>query len=82
MLINESKNHLISIGSDKLIKIWDLRNTHCLLNISDRNNYKPENLITSAYFDEKLERMLLGSRKINPRPVFNLKIFIHIYLLV
>ena len=30
LALNESQNHMISLGLDKCVKIWDVRNYKCL----------------------------------------------------
>lgn len=63
--INDDRNHLISLGTDKNVKIWDIRTYKCIQTIFDKICYRPEDRLTSIYFDKLSNNILLGSRKIN-----------------
>ena len=39
--INEDRYHLISLGTDKVVKIWDTRHYECIQTIIDRVTYRP-----------------------------------------
>lgn len=63
--LNENKHHLISLGTDKIVKIWDIRTYLCIQTIYDKVCYLPEDRLTALIFDPYTSNILLGSRKIN-----------------
>jgi WD40 repeat protein len=56
---------LISLGTDKVVRIWDIRTYICIQIIFDKVCYRPEDRLTSLWFDHYTNNILLGSRKIN-----------------
>jgi len=56
---------LISLGTDKTVKIWDIRNYSCIETIIDNIHYMPENRLTNLLFDLNTGNILLTSRKVN-----------------
>ena len=65
LTMNEDRYHLISLGTDKVVKIWDIRTYQCIQTIIDKICYRPEDILTSIHFDKFTNNILLGSRKIN-----------------
>lgn len=65
LTINEDRHHLISLGTDKVVKIWDIRTYACIQTIFDKICYRPEDRLTFIHFDKTTNNILLGSRKIN-----------------
>jgi WD40 repeat protein len=65
LAINEDKNHLISLGTDKVVKIWDTGSYACVQTIFDKVCYRPEDRLTSMIFDKYTNNIILGSRKLN-----------------
>ena len=65
LAINEDRHHLISLGTDKVVKIWDIRTYVCIQTIIDKIGYRPEDRLTYILFDKNTNNILLGSRKIN-----------------
>eukprot|EP00854_Cymbomonas_tetramitiformis_P011779 gene11779-13904_t len=47
VMLNEEENQLISLSTDKVIKIWDIRSHKCLQTITDQHTYWPENRISA-----------------------------------
>ena len=66
--LNEEKCQLISLGVDKVVKIWDVRNYRCIQTIVDKTSYHPDNNLTSIHYDPHVYGLLLTSRKINIWP--------------
>lgn len=65
LVLNEDRYHLISLGTDKVVKIWDIRTYACIQTIFDKVCYRPEDRLTSMVFDKWTNNILLGSRKLN-----------------
>jgi WD40 repeat protein len=65
LTLNEERCHLISLGTDKAVKIWDIRDYTLKQTINDKICYRPEDRLTSIYFDRTTNNILVGSRKIN-----------------
>ena len=58
--MNEERHHLISLGTDKVVHIWD-KNYIRIQTIFDKVQYK----LSSIVFDHWTNNILLGSRKVN-----------------
>ena len=65
LALNEDRFHLISLGTDKCVFIWDIRTYMKIQMISDKIPYRPEDRLTALEFDKWTSNILLGSRKIN-----------------
>ncbi len=65
LTLNEDRYHLISLGTDKVVKIWDIRTYACIQTIFDKICYRPEDRLTSILFDRTTNNILAGSRKVN-----------------
>lgn len=65
LALNEERNHLISLGTDKVVKIWHLHNYFCIQTITDKLCYRPDDVLTSLHFDKWTNNIVLGSRKVN-----------------
>ena len=63
--MNEERHHLISLGTDKVVMIWDVRSYTRIMTLIDKTDYRPDNRLTSIVFDGFTNNILLGSRKIN-----------------
>ena len=63
--LNKDKHQLISLGTDKVVKIWDIRTFQCVQTIADQTTYRPENRLTGLYFNRKINSLVLTSKKIN-----------------
>jgi WD40 repeat protein len=61
--MNEERNHLISLGTDKSIIVWSTHTYQVVDKISD--NVKPEYQLNSLDFCSRMNNIVLGSRKIN-----------------
>ena len=65
LALNEERYHLISLGTDKCVIIWDTRTYLRIQTIFDKVCYRPEDRLTALEFDPYTNNILLGSRKIN-----------------
>ena len=65
LTLNEDRYHLISLGTDKVVKIWDIRTYACIQTIFDKICYRPEDRLTAMVFDRTTNNILACSRKIN-----------------
>ncbi|KAL3142584.1 hypothetical protein ABBQ38_002902 [Trebouxia sp. C0009 RCD-2024] len=59
--INERSNQIISLSSDKVIKVWDIRNNRCLQTMTDKQKHRPEDALTCLLYDAKQQHLLSGS---------------------
>jgi hypothetical protein len=51
LALNEGRNHLISLGTDKVVKIWHLHNYFLVQTITDKFCYRPDDVLNSLHFD-------------------------------
>ena len=65
LALNEDRCHLISLGTDKVVKIWNTVTYAAIQTIFDKVYYRPEDRLTSLLFDKWTNNIVLGSRKIN-----------------
>jgi len=65
LAMNEERHHLISLGTDKTVMIWDVRTYTRILTLVDKTDYRPDNRLACLMFDKFTNNILLGSRKIN-----------------
>lgn len=68
LALNQDKNQLISLGTDKIVKVWDIRTFQCVQTIVDKTIYRPENRLTGLYFNPRINSLILTSKKINIWP--------------
>lgn len=68
LALNRDKNQLISLGTDKIVKVWDIRTFQCVQTIVDKTIYRPENRLTGLYFNPRINSLILTSKKINIWP--------------
>ena len=59
--INEERNHLISLGTDKVVKIWDTRHYECIQTIIDRKTYRPEDILSALTYDPVTHNIIVCS---------------------
>ena len=50
VIINDSCGQVISLSSDKVIKVWDARRTTCLQTFPDLFTHRPEDVISCIHF--------------------------------
>ena len=67
VIVVEDDNQLISLSTDKVIKIWDLRTNKCMQTIMDKEHYWPENKITSLMFNGMKKCIVSGAVKLKER---------------
>jgi WD40 repeat protein len=65
LAINEERSHLLSLGTDKVVKVWDTKTYLLIQTIIDRTQYRPNDELNCLLFDEVSKSILVGSRKIN-----------------
>lgn len=68
--INDGDFQIITLGADKTIKVWDIRNQKCVATITDSTNQLPENSFSAMLYDRHNEQLLTGSGR--PQ-MYNLK---------
>eukprot|EP00826_Nyctotherus_ovalis_P050105 TRINITY_DN6107_c0_g2_i9.p1 TRINITY_DN6107_c0_g2~~TRINITY_DN6107_c0_g2_i9.p1 ORF type:complete len:516 (+),score=173.95 TRINITY_DN6107_c0_g2_i9:1386-2933(+) len=65
LTLNESKQHLMSLSADKVLKIWDMKTYQCLQTIEVKQKFRPVDMITAMEYDEIRHCLLLCTRKVN-----------------
>ncbi|KAJ3340747.1 WD repeat-containing protein 49 [Gonapodya sp. JEL0774] len=70
VLVNQDESHIISLSEDKIIKVWNARNMTCLQTLTDKVPHRPENVISTLYFDSINRRLLCGSNKLETFSLF------------
>ena len=65
LAINEDRSHLLSLGTDKVVKVWDTKTYLLIQTIIDRTQYRPLDELNCLLFDEVSKSIIVGSRKIN-----------------
>mmetsp|Transcript_13415 Transcript_13415/g.44193 ORF Transcript_13415/g.44193 Transcript_13415/m.44193 type:complete len:870 (+) Transcript_13415:164-2773(+) len=63
VVVDDSLNQLVSLSTDKCIKVWDLRNHKCIQTIIDEEVHRPENRITAIMYDAKRSRLVTATSK-------------------
>ncbi len=48
--INEISGQIISLSTDKVVKIWDIRRQNCVQTLVDSFQYRPENILSCIHF--------------------------------
>eukprot|EP00698_Gefionella_okellyi_P023237 TRINITY_DN7870_c0_g1_i1.p1 TRINITY_DN7870_c0_g1~~TRINITY_DN7870_c0_g1_i1.p1 ORF type:complete len:1084 (+),score=205.12 TRINITY_DN7870_c0_g1_i1:81-3332(+) len=67
--VNEADSQIITIGADKVIKVWDMRRLLCVQTLQDESIYdSPDKLCTSIY-DSARKRLLTGGSFLRAWPV-------------
>ncbi|KAJ3227462.1 WD40 repeat domain 95 [Clydaea vesicula] len=62
---------LVTGGRDKVvIKIWNARNLNCLQTLMDKVSHRPENIISSMFYDHQNQQLITGSSKLEPWPLY------------
>ena len=52
---------IISLGSDKSVKVWDIRNHRCLQTLTDKELYKLDDTLLTMAFDHRRKLLLTGN---------------------
>ena len=69
IIINHEESHIISLSEDKVIKIWNARNLTCLQSVIDHVPHRPDNIISSIFYDCQNRQLVTGSDKLETWPV-------------
>jgi WD40 repeat protein len=72
IVINQSAGQIISLSLDRVIKVWDIRKQNCLQTLPDPITRKPENVISTLYFNNFTNNKLLAAS--NVITVYNIKV--------
>ena len=60
IVMNHEMSYIISLSEDKVVKVWSARTLQCLQTIVDKGYHRPENDITSLYYDNFNRKMIFG----------------------
>ena len=69
IICNERHNQIISLGSDKTVRVWDVRNLKCVCSLTDNNSHIPENRFYNMFLDVSNEQLVLGSGRPHRHPM-------------
>lgn len=64
VIVSEVENQLISMSTDKVVKIWDIRSHKCLQTIVDKGVYWPENRMSAMTLDPKQRAIVTAGTKL------------------
>ncbi|XP_041468554.1 WD repeat-containing protein on Y chromosome-like isoform X2 [Lytechinus variegatus] len=64
VVVNTQHGQIISVGKDKGIKVWDMRDQTCLQNINPRNINLGPHAISSICFHAKTGSLILGTNQL------------------
>jgi WD40 repeat protein len=63
VLLNESRNQIITVSRDKKIRVFDVRNFRCIQSLVDTSQHAPYDELSAAAFDAEHQRLItVGSR--------------------
>lgn len=63
VLVDEGSNLIISAAVDKTVKVWDVRTFKCVQTIQETQTYRPEDQITSLFYDASHRRLMAGGSR-------------------
>ncbi|KAH9519572.1 WD repeat-containing protein 64, partial [Bulinus truncatus] len=69
MTVNETDQHIISLSTARIFRIWDIHTLTCLQVFTDNEERPGDRRIYSIAFDHKNERLLSGSSVIDSWPL-------------
>lgn len=64
VVVDENLHNVITLSTDKMIKVWDLRSNRCIQTLEDDNVYRPEDRLTVMMHDSKRRQLLTGTTKL------------------
>ena len=67
VIINDTQ--IITLGVDKQIRIWDIRNHRCIQVLHDKTAYRPENKIGAILYDSDKKCLVTGTLKLKQWPL-------------
>eukprot|EP00794_Sanderia_malayensis_P020031 gene20031-21995_t len=68
--VNERDQHLISLSTARIFRIWDIQKMQCLQNFAVGENLTAENRTCVMRFDSKYDRLITGTNIIELWPLF------------
>jgi WD40 repeat protein len=68
IFLNESKNQLITVCSDKKVRLFDIRSLKVIQSLVDSTEYSPNDLFSAAAFDYEQQQLITASNKIRIWP--------------
>ncbi|KAH6585718.1 hypothetical protein BASA50_001053 [Batrachochytrium salamandrivorans] len=71
IVINHEDGHIISLSEDKVVKVWNARSLNCLQTLVDKVPHRPENIISSIYYDAQYRQIITGSNGLEVWPLHN-----------
>lgn len=66
VVVDNNLQQVISLSTDKTMKIWDLRTNRCIQTMEDENTYRPEDRISVMLHDSRRRQLITGTTKLRP----------------
>ena len=64
VVVDSNLHQVVSLSTDKTIKIWDLRTNRCVQTMEDENTYRPEDRISVMMHDPKRRQLVTGTTRL------------------
>jgi WD repeat-containing protein 49 len=69
VVVNDAQNQIISLGSDKTLKVWDVRTHRCLQTLVDKQLHRPEDMLSALMFDHRNGCLVTASAHLSVWPM-------------
>eukprot|EP01063_Lacrimia_lanifica_P020310 TRINITY_DN27643_c0_g1_i1.p1 TRINITY_DN27643_c0_g1~~TRINITY_DN27643_c0_g1_i1.p1 ORF type:complete len:1624 (+),score=440.38 TRINITY_DN27643_c0_g1_i1:120-4991(+) len=67
VVFNSGDNQLVTLSTDKVVKVWDLRTFQCLQTLPDEAKYPGEDRLGALAYDARTHRIVTGSKRLHLR---------------
>eukprot|EP01062_Namystynia_karyoxenos_P019020 TRINITY_DN17117_c0_g1_i1.p1 TRINITY_DN17117_c0_g1~~TRINITY_DN17117_c0_g1_i1.p1 ORF type:complete len:1742 (+),score=524.11 TRINITY_DN17117_c0_g1_i1:80-5227(+) len=69
VVFNPQDNQIITLSSDKMVKVWDLRTYQCTQTLRDKHRYRPEDRLGALGYDARRSAIITASNRPHVRPM-------------
>eukprot|EP00760_Papus_ankaliazontas_P025580 PhM_4_TR2799/c0_g1_i1/m.22136 len=66
---NSSQHQIVTMSSDKVVKIWDVRTFRCMQTIQDKESYHPEDTLSAMTYDERRSTIVAANKTVVAFPL-------------